>query len=313
MFERFSDRSRRVLVHAQNEARLLGHRQIGTEHLLLGLLCDADGLAGRALGPLGLSLDEARARVASTSEQAVELHPTFTRSARRVIERAHQVSVSTHEATVTTKHLLLGLLDVGDAASSRLLGSFGATTERVRTALVDLPAEEPHLPRARDRARPGAVVAQTGDQPVGQGTLGPLPARAQPPPELPAVLVAELERRYEELPVARIRRDADFWALWRVEEEHIDRLARGYHLDEATEDLARGWWLGEVRGRCADAAAWAHRREQRHLHRTVRRRLFRPNAAFQLYWNTVGPGARTWFGNRYATIRRYTFRMHWRP
>lgn len=312
MFERFSERSRRVLVLAQEEARLLRHRQIGVEHLLLGLLHDSDGFAARALESLGVSLEAARARVAATpSDRSVELQPPLTGAAKRVLARAHQVSLVMDEPTVTTRHLLLGLLDVDDASSSQLLGSFGVTTAHVRSALDALPGVEPDLPR--DRPRPRAYFVGARDHLPEPEVMVTTPVRKPPPPELPAELVAELETRCEQLPVHRTRRDADFWALRRVEQDHVKRLARRHQLDEVTREVALDWWLGEVQRRCSEARAGLHREELRRLHRLVRRRYFRPNGLFQLYWNTVGPGGRTWFGNRYVTIRRYTFRIRWRP
>lgn len=153
VFERFSDRSRRVLVHAQNETRLLDDRHIGSEHPLLGLLHDADGLAVRALLSLGVSLDEARTRAAPACRQAGELHLAFTPSAKRTLERAHQVRLATREATVTTKDLLLGLLDVSDASSSRLLGSFGATPRTFGQPSMRCPTKSETVSLS-DRQRP---------------------------------------------------------------------------------------------------------------------------------------------------------------
>ena len=142
---------------------------------------------------------------------------------------------------------------------------------------------------------------------------GAPPPMRPPPPEVSAPETRELGPRYEQLPVQCIRRHADLWALRRVEEEHVDRLARRFQLDEIARDVTVGWWLAEVQRRCASMSARLQREEQRRLHRIHRHPRFRSNAVFQIYWNTVGPGGRTWFGNRYATIRRYTFRIHWRP
>ncbi|MGH9291568.1 MAG: Clp protease N-terminal domain-containing protein [Acidimicrobiales bacterium] len=230
MFELFSERSRRVLVLAQEEARLLRHHRIGVEDLLLGLLHDSGSLAARALGFLGISLEAARARIAATpSARPVDRPPPFTGPAKRALERAHQVSLAMDETTVTTKHLLLGLLDVDDASSSQLLGSFGVTAPHARSALDALPGVEPDLPR--DRPRPRAYFVGAGDDIFESEAMVTGPVRGSPPPELPAALVAELETRYELLPVHRIRRDADFWALRRVEEEHVERLARRHLLE----------------------------------------------------------------------------------
>lgn len=123
-------------------------------------------------------------------------------------------------------------------------------------------------------------------------------------------MARELASRYDQLPVHRIRRHADVWALRRVEEEHVERVARRYQLDDVARDATLDWWLGEVQRRCAGTSARLD--EQRRLQRIHRHPRFRSNAVFQIYWNTVGPGGRTWFENRYATIRRYTFRIHWR-
>lgn len=134
-----------------------------------------------------------------------------------------------------------------------------------------------------------------------------------PPSDVPAGMVRDLVFRYGRLPVQRIHRRADLAALRRVEEEHVQRVARRYGLDETARESAMSWWVEEVEARCSAVRARIVRQERRRVDRIRRHRAFGSNALLQLYWHTVGPGARTWFGNRYVTIRRYTFRLRWRP
>lgn len=133
------------------------------------------------------------------------------------------------------------------------------------------------------------------------------PPMRPPPPEVPVVIASDLAARYDRLPVAHVRRYADLWALRRIEKEHVDRLARRHQLDETARDVTASWWLTEVQRRCARTSGRLQREDRRRFQQIHRHPRFRSNAVFQLYWNSVGPGGRTWFANRYATLRRYTF------
>ena len=341
MFERVTDRGRRVLVLAQEEARLLHHGFIGTEHLLLGLLDEESGLAAQALMSLGVTLESARQKVRERtySSEAVPVgSQPFTPRAKELLELALREAVQLGHKGIDTEHLLLGLARQGESTAVEVLASLGVTLDQVRQRLLSLMSHPGYVPSdegtgvddapgergtpdatrvartvggyafgKRARPDPDAAFASPSADDNGSPSMGTAPA------DMPPTMVRELASRYDHLPVRRIRRDADFWALRRVEKEHIERLARLHQLDDGARDVAVDWWLGEVQRRCAGTSARRERLEQRRLHRIHQHPRFRSNAVFQLYWNTVGPGGRTWFGNRYTTIRRYTFRIHWRP
>ena len=333
VFERFTDRGRRVLVLAQEEARLLDHRFIGTEHLLLGLLHEVDGLAAKTLTSLGVSLDAARKEVDERTgrlESGAPGSPPFTPEATQLLGFSSREALQLGHKGIDTEHLLLGLARQGESAAVEVLASLGVGLDQVRRTLLSLMSDPGYVPSdegaivndapgARRNDLRQATLERSGQAPpddLGREWFGAdddPPAMRPPPPEVPAAMARELASRYDRLPVQRIRRHADFWALRRVEEKHGDRLARRHQLDDDSRDVTVGWWLAEVQRRCANMNARLQREDRRRLQRIHRHPRFRSNAVFQLYWNTVGPGGRTWFGNRYATIRRYTFRIHWRP
>jgi hypothetical protein len=135
MFERFSDRSRRVVVLAQEEARLLGHGYIGTEHLLLGLIRDGEGVAATALRALGADLDTLRREVealAGPGEGPQGGHIPFTPRAKKVLELALREMVRLGHHYIGTEHLLLGLLREGEGAAAQVLRQRGIELDRVR-------------------------------------------------------------------------------------------------------------------------------------------------------------------------------------
>jgi Clp amino terminal domain, pathogenicity island component len=339
VFERFTDRVRRVLLLAQEEARLFDHRFIGTEHLLLGLLHEADGLAAKSLTSLGVSLDAARRAVDERTHplpSGAPGSPPFTPEAKQLLELSLREALQLGHKGIDTEHLLLGLARQGESGAVQVLASLGVDLDQVRRTLLSFMSEPGYVPsdegaivgdaprahrsnlrgaRLEPSARRTAFVSQTppDDLDSDSGADDGPPAMRTPPREVPATMASELASRYDRLPVQRIRRHADLWALRRVEEEHVDRLARQHELDDVTRDATMSWWLEEVQRRCGGTSARLQREERRRLQRIHRHPRFRSNAVFQLYWNTVGPGGRTWFGNRYATIRRYTFRIRWRP
>lgn len=140
-----------------------------------------------------------------------------------------------------------------------------------------------------------------------------------PPPPRPdlgengdAVLDA-LDRRFERIPFHRIRRSADYWALLAVEAEHVDKLASEQHLSGQDANTLRHYWNERIEAHLAKTLERLHRSRMLEMrHSRVARRPGR-EFLFQLWFNTFGPGARTWFGNRYVGVRRHTFRIRWRP
>jgi Clp amino terminal domain, pathogenicity island component/UvrB/uvrC motif len=150
MFERFTDRARRVVVLAQDEARLLNHDYIGTEHILLGLLHEGEGIAAKALESLGISLDAVRQQVEEIigqGQQAPSGHIPFTPRARKVLELSLREALQLGYNYVGTEHILLGLVREGDGVAAQVLVKLGADLNRVRQQVIQLlhgdPAEEP--------------------------------------------------------------------------------------------------------------------------------------------------------------------------
>ncbi|HVT67675.1 MAG TPA: Clp protease N-terminal domain-containing protein [Trebonia sp.] len=143
MFVRFTDRSRRVLVLAQDEAKELGHGSVGPEHLLLGLLLEGEGVAALVLESLGISLEEVRDRaeqIAGRGQEAPAGRIPFTLPAKRVLERALRESLQLGHQYIGTEHLLLGLLAEDGGVAARVLADRGAgyalIRERVMTVLT---------------------------------------------------------------------------------------------------------------------------------------------------------------------------------
>ncbi len=141
MFERFTDRARRVLVLAQEEARLLGHPYIGTEHLLLALIHERQGVAARALESMGIELDAAREKVdetANIARGAAIGSPPFTTRAKKVLELSLREALRLNHNYIGTEHLLLGLVEEGEGHGAQVLVLLGADLDRVRETVLGL-------------------------------------------------------------------------------------------------------------------------------------------------------------------------------
>ena len=167
MFERFSDRARRAVVRAQEEARLLNHDYIGTEHMLLGLLAERGSAAARALDSLNVTLEAAREQVREivgegSQEQGQRGHIPFTPRAKKVLELSLREALNLRSEIIGTEHLLLGLIAEGDGVGSQILERLGAPAETVRERVVELAKTEP----------------DPETEPAG-GSAGPAPATLQ--------------------------------------------------------------------------------------------------------------------------------------
>ena len=161
MFERFSDRARRVVVAAQGEARALGHDYIGTEHLLLGLISEGGGLGAKALESLGVRAEALRAAVAEIvepREQSPSGHIPFTPRAKQVLRSALSEALRFGHNYIGTEHVLLGLIQEKDGVAAQVLADAGADLRRVRAEVVRLLAEYQRRtgPGADDGQGPGA-------------------------------------------------------------------------------------------------------------------------------------------------------------
>ena len=139
MFERFTDRARRVLVLAQEEARLLNHSFIGTEHILLGLIHEGEGLAAKALESLNISLEAVREEVEKTIGQAGSAptgSPPFTPRAKKVLELSLREALQLGHNYIGTEHMLLGLVREGEGVAAQVLISLGADLAKVRQQVI---------------------------------------------------------------------------------------------------------------------------------------------------------------------------------
>ncbi|MDK8658878.1 MULTISPECIES: ATP-dependent Clp protease ATP-binding subunit [unclassified Corynebacterium] len=141
MFERFTDRARRVIVLAQEEARMLNHNYIGTEHILLGLIHEGEGVAAKALESMGISLEDVRREVEEIIGQGSQPHTghiPFTPRAKKVLELSLREGLQMGHKYIGTEFLLLGLIREGDGVAAQVLTKLGADLPRVRQQVIQL-------------------------------------------------------------------------------------------------------------------------------------------------------------------------------
>ena len=141
MFERFTERARQVVVLAQEEARTLKHNYIGTEHILLGLLREEEGLAARVLESLDITVERVRAqvvRIVGSGEEVTSGQIPFTPRAKKVLELALREAQSMNHNSIGTEHILLGLARENNGVAVQILRDFDATAERIRDAVISL-------------------------------------------------------------------------------------------------------------------------------------------------------------------------------
>ncbi|MDQ1403375.1 MAG: ATP-dependent Clp protease ATP-binding subunit ClpC, partial [Actinomycetota bacterium] len=164
MFERFTDRARRVLVLAQEEARLLNHNFIGTEHILLGLIHEGEGVAAKALESLGISLEAVREKVEETigpAGSATTGSPPFTPRAKKVLELSLREALQLGHNYIGTEHMLLGLVREGEGVAAQVLMSLGADLGRVRQQVIQLLSGYAGGKESGAAAGPGASGQET--------------------------------------------------------------------------------------------------------------------------------------------------------
>jgi len=166
MFERFTDQARRVVVQAQEEARTLGHNYIGTEHVLLGLLSEPEGLAAQALSALEISLDASREQVVEIVGQGTGQpggHIPFTPRTKKVLELSLREAQRLGDDHIGTEHILLGLIRESDGVGAQVLVRQGASLDRVQAQVLatvrTAPAEE--LRRVSVGRMPGAGMSSS--------------------------------------------------------------------------------------------------------------------------------------------------------
>lgn len=139
MFERFTERARQVVVLGQDEARAVKHNYIGTEHLLLGLLREEEGLAARVLGALGVTIGTVRAEVVRIVGEGDEVQTgqiPFTPRAKKVLDLSLREALALGHNYIGTEHILLGLVRENQGVASRILVDFGADAEKVRNEVM---------------------------------------------------------------------------------------------------------------------------------------------------------------------------------
>ena len=159
MFERFTDRARRVVVLAQEEARMLSHNYIGTEHILLGLIHEGEGVAAKALESLDISLEAVRAQVEEIigqGQQAPSGHIPFTPRAKKVLELSLREALQLGHSYIGTEHILLGLIREGEGVAAQVLQKLGADLNRVRQQVIQL------LSGFQGKEQTGAQAATSG-------------------------------------------------------------------------------------------------------------------------------------------------------
>src|SRR2546422_3259522 len=216
MFERFTERARQVVVLAQEEARTLKHNYIGTEHILLGLLREEEGLAARVLESLDITVEEVRAQIARIVGQGDEVTTgqiPFTPRAKKVLELALREALSLGHNYIGTEHILLGLVRENEGVAARILIDFDADAEKIRNEII--------------RMLGGAAVF------VSEATQAEEEAAAAADPEL----ASELERVRDERKAAFDAKEFDRAAELRAEEGRLRRQLLGLPEVESQQVL----------------------------------------------------------------------------
>src|SRR5215467_9637459 len=252
MFERFTPRARRSVVAAQEEARTLGHNYIGTEHVLLGLLSEPEGLAARALGPFGLSLTSAREEVAAkvgTGAEPMKGHIPFTPRAKKVLELALREALQLHHNYIGTEHILLGLIREKEGAGPQILAAH-ADLLAIRAAVLDvLPAGQSTPGRRWLRRRAGASSGEPEEElevrttPAAEASLDEASRLAGSRPvgshhlllAALADLGVDLDRAREALRTADVTGTSDEQPEERGRRQMLIRVTEGSLMIEATD------------------------------------------------------------------------------
>ena len=263
MFERFTDRARRVVVLAQEEARMLEHNYIGTEHVLLGLIHEGDGVGAKALRALDVDLDTLRREVEALvgrGQQPTRGHIPFTPQAKKVLELALRESVQLGHDYIGTEHILLGIVREGEGPAAQVLQQRGIELNAVRQEVIRLL----HGYQGREVRRGRRAVWARSGRPGGEGsaTLDEISHQLR---VLGARLTAIEEKLgIEESPARqRLRQvDAEIATVRRQKESAIDEqdFERAARLRDEERRLlgdrraAEGDWLAAERVREAGLA-----------------------------------------------------------
>ena len=221
LFERFTERARQVVVLAQDEARALKHNYIGTEHILLGLLREEEGLAARVLESLDITVEEVRAQIARIVGQGDEVTTgqiPFTPRAKKVLELALREALALGHNYIGTEHLLLGLMRENEGVAARILLDFDADAEKIRNEVI------------RMLSGPGRLWEEYAPDPSSLGEIPESYSPASPP------IAAEVGQEIE-----RVRREKEE-AIEAQEFAEAARLRdRERTLSLAAKRLERAW------------------------------------------------------------------------
>ena len=181
MFERFTEKARRVIVYAQEEARMLNQNYIGTEHLLLGLIREQDGIAAKALESLNISLEDVHQQVEDLIGRGTFVptgHIPFTPRAKKVLELSLREALQLGHNYIGTEHILLGLIREGEGVAAQVLLNLGADLEKVRSAVIQLLSghygKQVEAGEERGRGGNGALLDEFGRNLTRQAREGKL-------------------------------------------------------------------------------------------------------------------------------------------
>ena len=219
MFERFTERARQVVVLAQDEARALRHNYIGTEHLLLGLLREEEGLAARVLEALDVSLEDVRhqvERIIGSGDEVATGQIPFTPRGKKVLELALREALGLGHNYIGTEHILLGLVREGEGVGMRILLDLAVDEDQIRNEVI-------------------------------RAIAGPAGGRPQPVTPLAPDLQAEVERVRAEKEAAIEAQDLDKAASLRVRERNLLRLGRAGDVEGFWEEARRPLPPADVR------------------------------------------------------------------
>ncbi len=185
MFDKFTEKARKVMSLAQDEARELGQMYVGTEHLLLGLIKQSDGIAAQAMAELDVTYEEALAIVREITRREAEPvpggHIPFTPRAKRVLEGAYRETITRGQSYISTEHLLLGIVREGNGVAMEALTRMGISGDAVRNAVDRTSAPAPMWPAARAPARAPCSRSTAATSPSWPPTAGSTRSSAATP------------------------------------------------------------------------------------------------------------------------------------
>jgi ATP-dependent Clp protease ATP-binding subunit ClpC len=253
MFERFTEQSRRVVVLAQEEARMLGHNHIGSEHLLLGLLHEQGGTAAEVLASAGITVEAARSQVeelAAPRERSPSGHIPFTQRAKKILELSLREALEQRKSYIGTEHILLALLRDSDGMGARVLERLGGSLPALRQQVLEV----------TEAAAPGPAERETehetwaADWRHAQGGFA-REGRVPPPVAGFRQLLTPIDRRLAAIErhlgiAADEEAEAGFRGLLASVNRHLANIER--HLGLSAADAEKPGAAGDDPGEAAD-------------------------------------------------------------